>query len=343
MRHCAGCNTDNADTSRFCGGCGSVLADAQIAQSPCLACKNVFPEQQKFCGECGTKRGLPLPAARPATPAPIRASAELAVSELKIVTVLFSDMCGFTSLSEQLGVEELRDLMNGWFDRLSTLIPSFGGTIDKFIGDAVMALFGAPIAHENDPKRAIDAALAMQEALADYNQEVEARIGQPLRIRIGINTGRVYAGMLGGDSHQSYTVMGDAVNVASRLESSCPIGSILISESTHEHVRGIYNSRQQEPLRVKGKSAPLTTFEILGRRQAMARSASAGSDSGAVALSRQSELSEAKRLLDQVCQTGQPTSLVIMSESGMRKNRDLKSSRRARERRITRRLALNPL
>ena len=214
-------------------------------------------------------------------------------------------MCGFTSLSERLDVEELRDLMNGWFDRLSTLIPSFGGTIDKFIGDAVMALFGALVAHDNDPKRAIDAALAMQAELDEYNREVGERIGEPMKIRIGINTGRVYAGMLGGDSHKSYTVMGDAVNVASRLESSCPIGSILVSESTLEHVRGIYDFRQKEPLLVKGKAEPLTTFEILGRRRPSARSES--NEDAIVALSRTKELAQASELFASARASATPT------------------------------------
>ena len=227
-------------------------------------------------------------------------------------------MCGFTSLSERLDVEELRDLMNGWFDRLSTLIPSFGGTIDKFIGDAVMALFGALVVHDNDPKRAIDAALAMQSELEEYNREVGERIGQPMKIRIGINTGRVYAGMLGGDSHKSYTVMGDAVNVASRLESSCPVGSILVSESTLEHVRGIYDFRQQEPLRVKGKAEPLVTFEILGRRRPSARSES--NEDALVVLSRSEELLQAETLFASAVSLGKPMLLAVTADEGMAKN-----------------------
>lgn len=227
-------------------------------------------------------------------------------------------MCGFTSLSERLGVEELRDLMNGWFDRVSTLIPSFGGTIDKFIGDAVMALFGALTSHDNDPKRAIDAALAMQAELELYNREVGQRIGQPMKIRIGINTGRVYAGMLGGDSHKSYTVMGDAVNVASRLESSCPVGSILVSESTLEHVRGIYDFRQQAPLRVKGKAEPLTTFEILGRRSPSARAES--NENAIIVLSRPEELSIAETFFADAAALTTPKLLAVTADEGMAKN-----------------------
>jgi adenylate cyclase len=283
--------------------------------APCAQCGHIFPKGQKFCGECGGQRDNKRPSTSPAAP---NVSPEAALSELKIVTVLFSDMCGFTSLSERLGVEELRDLMNGWFDRLTTLIPTFGGTIDKFIGDAVMALFGAPIAHENDPKRAIDAALAMQAELDEYNREVSKRIGQPMKIRIGINTGRVYAGMLGGDSHQSYTVMGDAVNVASRLESSCPIGSILISESTLEHVRGVYDFREQEPLRVKGKSEALTTFEILGRRRPSERTES--NEDAVIALSRGEELANAIQLFDDVRVSARPELIAVLAEAGMAKN-----------------------
>jgi class 3 adenylate cyclase len=152
----------------------------------CPSCQTDNPEAAKFCGECGAKlattgRTVP-PGALDAAAVVLANNAGLAagsapvarptVGERKIVTILFADLVGFTALSETLAPDELRDLMDGWFRLVGDIIPRHGGKIDKFIGDAVMALFGAPVAHEDDPERAIDAALAMQAALADYNREL---------------------------------------------------------------------------------------------------------------------------------------------------------------------------
>ena len=134
--------------------------------------------------------------------------------ERKLVTVMFADISGFTAMAETMDPEAVRDLMNGCFERLVPIVEKYGGTVDKFIGDEIMALFGAPVAHENDPERALRAALEMMEALEAFNVERSTDLG----VHFGINTGLVIAGGIGTRERQEYSVMGDAVNLASRLE-----------------------------------------------------------------------------------------------------------------------------
>jgi len=189
-----------------------------------------------------------------------------AADSLKIVTVLFADVSGFTHMSESMHPEQVKDVLDDCFAGLTTAITNHGGIIDKYIGDCVMALFGAKLAHENDPERALDAAIAMQVFLEGYSADLLARTGLTLAMRIGINTGTVLAGFVGRGDSQDFTVMGDAVNLASRLESACPVGSILVSYETFRLVQGLFEVKQLEPIQVKGKSEPVRVVEVLGRR-----------------------------------------------------------------------------
>ncbi len=176
----------------------------------------------------------------------------------KQVTVLFADVSGFTAMSETMDHEEISATMNALWARLDAAITGHGGMIDKHIGDAVMALFGAPTAHEDDPERAIRAALAMQDELRAFNDVT--RLVVALRMRIGINTGMALLGAVGTTAE--YTAMGDAVNLASRLEHAAPVGGILISHDTYRHVRGLFEVLPQEPLTVKGKTEPIQTYIV---------------------------------------------------------------------------------
>lgn len=150
------------------------------------------------------------------TPLRIMATEE----ERKVVTILFADVSGFTALLEKLDPEEVRNLINACFERLVPTVKKYEGTVDKFMGDEIMALFGAPIAHENDPERALRAALEMMEDIAAFNREHATA----LDIHVGINTGHVIAGEIGARGRRDYSVMGDAVNLAARLEDASPNG-----------------------------------------------------------------------------------------------------------------------
>ena len=220
---CPRCQASIPDGSRFCNQCGSPLAVV------CEACQAANPLGSRFCAQCGfvlaTSRLVhPLgttPADRGLARAPI-----LGDEQRRPVTVLFADIVGFTSLSERLDPEEVRDVTAACFGRLVEEIVRRGGTIDKFIGDAVMALFGTPLAHDDDAGRAVDAALAMQAALGEINGELERDHGLRLELRIGVNTGEVVAGVREIGGFQDGTVIGDTVNTASRLQTAAAPGTV---------------------------------------------------------------------------------------------------------------------
>jgi class 3 adenylate cyclase/tetratricopeptide (TPR) repeat protein len=181
-----------------------------------------------------------------------------------VVTVLFADVSGFTSLSETLDPERLTEIINACFKALSEPIYRFGGIVDKYIGDAIMALFGAPVAHEDDAERAVSAAYAMQRAAERFSESLEAETGIRLRVRIGLNTGLVVAGAIGGDQKRDYTVMGDAVNLAQRLESQAEPGSILVSGQTYRLTSHAFSYQSARKLFVKGRQEAVYAYELKG-------------------------------------------------------------------------------
>ena len=182
--------------------------------------------------------------------------------ERKQVTVLFADISGFTAFSERLDPEEVATLTNEVFKELAEVVYQYEGYIDKLVGDAVMAVFGAPVAHEDDPERALRAALAMRERLEQFNRRARERLGQTLTLHIGINTGVVIAGNVGSDLRLSYTVMGDTVNTASRLQDAAEPGQILVSRDTYRLTQAAFTFLALDPLTVKGKRKPLTVFQL---------------------------------------------------------------------------------
>ncbi|PWH17624.1 MAG: hypothetical protein DDG60_01665 [Anaerolineae bacterium] len=177
----------------------------------------------------------------------------------KFVTILFADVSGFTALAETLDPEDISDLMNEMWQRLDSIILAHGGSIDKHLGDGVMAIWGREQTHENDPERAIRAALEM----LDYLKS-DPHLGVKFRMRVGINTGSVLLGSLG--TQGEFTAMGDTVNVAARLEKAAPVGKILISADTYRQVRGLFNVEAIPTLEVKGKSEPLQAYIVHGAR-----------------------------------------------------------------------------
>ncbi|MBN1994278.1 MAG: tetratricopeptide repeat protein [Anaerolineae bacterium] len=229
----------------------------------CNICGFENPTIHLYCGRCGN--GLVMGREAREDTSIINATIE---GERKQVTIIFADISGFTALNDAAKspaeVEQVVRLINLCLQELSEAIYEFDGYIDKYIGDAIMAVFGAPRAHEDDPERALRAALSMQERLDDFNQSPPMPLPEPLGMHIGINTGTVIAGMVGTDRKRSYTVMGDAVNVASRLESVSERGEFLVSETTYNLTRHLFMFEQQEPVTVKGKREPLKIYQLLG-------------------------------------------------------------------------------
>jgi len=271
---CPKCDTENPEQARFCLNCGARLALA------CLQCGTELPPQARFCFACGTQVSEPtLDALRePGSAALSRALERLLPKgyaerflaergkvgkERRMVTILFSDVKGSTQMAENLDPEEWVEVMEGAFDVLIEPIYRYEGTLARLMGDAILAFFGAPIAHEDDPERACRAALEIIEGAQKYAAWLEEERGIPgFNVRVGINTGLVVVGEVGSDLRVEYTAMGDAVNLAARMEQAAPVGGILISHDTYRHVRGVFDVRPQEPLTVKGKAEPVQTYIV---------------------------------------------------------------------------------
>ena len=193
-----------------------------------------------------------------------RSQGSRGASERRYVTVLFADLVGFTQLSERLEPEQVTELLDVLFDRLTRVVVSKGGTIDKYIGDCVMALFGAPRAYGDDAERACSAALAMQRAAEEISRAFAPRLGAEVRLRIGIHGGRVIAGFIGGQGFRSYTVIGDAVNVAQRIESKAAAGGILLSDATASLVAEKFSLERVGAMQMKGRQEPVLVHRLLG-------------------------------------------------------------------------------
>ena len=191
-------------------------------------------------------------------------ASQAAAEERKLVTILFADVSGFTALSEKLDPEKVRELTNACFECLVPIIQKYGGTVDKFIGDEIMALFGAPVAHEDDAERALRAALEMMHGIADFNR----RHGTELGLHLGVNTGLVVAGHVGAGSRRDYSVMGDAVNLAARLEDASATGEIFVGLATYRQTCPLFDFDSLPLLSLKGKEAPVQIYRLLGARAA---------------------------------------------------------------------------
>jgi class 3 adenylate cyclase/tetratricopeptide (TPR) repeat protein len=216
-----------------------------LVVAACRTCGESNAETARFCHACGGA----LDGAELAAPREVR----------KTVTVLFADVAGSTALGEQLDPEALRGVMSRYFDEMRGVLEHHGGTVEKFIGDAVMAVFGAPVAHEDDALRAVRAADEMQERLGDLNRDFESRHGIQLEMRIGVNTGEVVAG---DPAAGQAIVTGDSVNLAKRLEQAAPPGGILIGKTTYPLVKDAIRAGPLESFPVKGKSAPVAPFRL---------------------------------------------------------------------------------
>jgi class 3 adenylate cyclase/tetratricopeptide (TPR) repeat protein len=264
-----------------------------------------------------------LDALRAAAVAPQPPPTPAMAGEFKLVTVLFADLSGFTALSERLDPEQVRGLMNACFDCLMPAIHTYDGTIDKFLGDGVIVLFGAPVTHENDAERALRACLEMQEALAQFNRER----GLDLGLHFGINTGQVVAGGIGSRERQEYSVMGDPVNVAARLEELSERGEILVGGETYQLAGPLFEFEAREPVQVKGREQPVGVYRLLGLRAAPGpirgieglRSPLVGRDAEVA------QLQVALRTLGE----GRGGILVIIGEAGQGKSRLVAEARRA--------------
>ena len=220
----------------------------------CGGCGFEAPADFAFCPKCGMRLApAPPPPPPPAAPE----------GDRRPVTVLFADLAGFTALSEGLDAEDVRAIQSDLFREMSASIERYEGFVEKFVGDAVMAVFGAPRAHEDDPERSLRAALLMRERMGALNRRWERRVGRPLALHVGVNTGPVVAGRIGAAADAAYAVTGDTVNTASRLQSAAPAGDIFVSDATYQLTQHAFTFAPGEALRLKGKSEPVTAHRLL--------------------------------------------------------------------------------
>jgi len=255
---CSNCGTENPSGAKFCMSCGQAMAAA------CPNCGTENPPSAKFCIECGNNlaadagAGPDVPA--PQAPAPATFESDLR-EERRKATVLFADLSGYTAVAERLDPESTKGMVDRALRRLGQEVERYGGTVDKYIGDNVMAVFGAPISHEDDPERAVRAGLAMQAAMGEINEQLAANpmYGEDVSflLRVGINSGEVLAGRVGDE----YTVIGDPVNVAARLQAAGRPGSVTVGEITHRLTASSIEYTELEPLELKGKSEPVQAWE----------------------------------------------------------------------------------
>ena len=267
---CPYCQTDNPSTAKFCLECGKRFAI-------CPNCGTANPAKAKFCIECGTallpkaEREKPQQAMQHGDKERTQPLPELPAiprEERRVVTIMFADITGSTPLADHLDPEDMRAILTGYFNLMTEQIRKHDGTVEKYIGDAVMAVFGAPFAHEDDPDRAIRAALDMQAALTQFNEQRQAQDPEATRLqmRIGINTGEVAAPSPSNSqySRRDFLITGDAVNVAARLQSAAMPDTILVGERTYLATRGVFDFQPLAPLRLKGKAEPISGWVVLG-------------------------------------------------------------------------------
>jgi class 3 adenylate cyclase/tetratricopeptide (TPR) repeat protein len=305
---CSACGTENPAGAKFCMSCGAALA------SSCPNCGTENPPQAKFCIECGTNLAAPAPA-EPAAAAPTVESAP--PEERRQATVLFADLSGYTAVAERMDPETTKSLVDRALRRLGQEVERYGGTVDKYIGDNVMAVFGAPISHEDDPERAVRAGLAMQGAMAEINAGLAANPNYgdaSFLLRVGVNSGEVLAGRVGDE----YTVIGDAVNVAARLQAAARPGTVTVGESTHRVTLGSIDYTELEPLELKGKSEPVPAWEASGVSVAGGLRAAR---SGSPLIGRDDESALLLSLYERVVREGRSHLVTVIGQAGVGKSR----------------------
>lgn len=246
--------------------------------------------------------------------------------ERKLVTILFADMSGFTAMSETMDHEIVNDVINSLWSRVDKAIHDHGGRIDKHIGDAVMALYGTPTAHEDDPERAIRSALQIQSEIQDWKRELSGKLPsyktqiQNIQLRIGVNTGPALLGTVG--TIGEYTAIGDTVNLAQRLEAAAPKGGILISHDTHQHVRGIFEVTALDPIVVKGKSEPIQVYTVTGVRPRSFRDTTRGLEGVETrTIGREPELEQMQGAFERVSDKRLTQLISLVAEAGIGKSR----------------------
>jgi class 3 adenylate cyclase len=326
---CPRCGMDNPEGAKFCLDCGARLAVV------CPQCGTSLPSHAKFCLECGTpvvtehKKAEEIPdelRERVGRLVPreyaerLLASGRETAGERRVMTILLCDVKGSTAMAEELDPEDVMEIMDGAFDVLIEPIVRYEGTVARLMGDAVLAFFGAPIAHEDDPERACRAALEIVAGARAYGQRLERERGiRGFDVRAGINTGLVVVGEVGSDLRVEYTAMGDAINVTARIEEAAEPGTVLVSQETHRLITPRFETEAVGPIGVEGKAEPVTTYRVLAPKVAPGKARGvAGLDSPLVG--REAEFAALQETIEGL-EAGVGGIVTIVGEAGIGKSR----------------------
>jgi class 3 adenylate cyclase/tetratricopeptide (TPR) repeat protein len=322
---CPQCQTENPETRKFCRECGGKLVIV------CPQCETENPPADKFCGDCGhdlrkPKETKPLDYTQPHSYTPKHLADKILNSrssiegERKLVTILFADVANSTAMFENLDPETVHEIMDGCFRLMMDEIHRYEGTINQFRGDGVMALFGAPIAHEDHAQRACHAALAVQKSLAPYCESLKTRYGIDFKMRIGLNSGPVVVGSIGDDLRMDYTAQGDTANLAARMESSAQPGGVLVSNHIYRQAKEFFEFEPLGEIQVKGKEEPVEAYRLIKPTEVETRIAASAAKGLTRFVGRGHEMETVKAAFDKV-QSGEGQVVGIVGEAGVGKSR----------------------
>jgi class 3 adenylate cyclase len=295
---CPSCKAENVSDAAVCTACGSKLG------AHCPKCGNINSPASHFCSNCGCRLGGMEGAKR---------EGRSTKSERKHVTVLFSDLSGYTAMTEKLDPEAVRKIMTRIFEKISLVIAKYDGFIERYIGDSVMAVFGIPKAHEDDPIRAIRAAMEIHQSVEAISPWVEEKIGQRLQMHMGINTGLAVVGEVNPEEGPC-GLTGLTVNIASRLEGLSEPGEILVGQNTYTQAERRFHFEALEAVRVKGKSGLLHVYKVLSKKEKPPKRPSFHSLSFDF-VGREKEMSEFKEKVEQLREFGRGGVISIIGDA----------------------------
>jgi class 3 adenylate cyclase/tetratricopeptide (TPR) repeat protein len=322
---CPECQFVNREEAKFCGKCRAKLLRL------CPQCSNENAQENDFCDECGydlkkPKEAPPIDYSQPQSYTPKYLAEKILTTrssiegERKLVTVLFADVANYTSISEKLDPEEIHQIMDGCFKVLMDEIHRYEGTINQFTGDGVMALFGAPVAHEDHAQRACHAALSVQRAIREYGEKLKENRGVGFQMRVGLNSGPVIVGTIGDDLKMDYTAIGDTTNLASRMETMAQPGSVQVSGNTYRLAREYFKFASLGKVAVKGKEKPQEAYELVKTSEVETRIQASAAKGLTRFVGRGKDI-EALREAARKARTGSGQVVGIVGEAGVGKSR----------------------
>jgi len=322
---CPKCHTENPYDNKFCRECGATLILV------CTKCGSELQTGDNFCGKCGQNLRANFKApvvdySEPQSYTPkfladkILTTRSAIEGERKLVTVLFADVANFTAMAEKLDPEIVHQIMDGTFKILMDEIHMYEGTINQFTGDGVMALFGAPVAHEDHAQRACHAALSIQKTLEVFEEKIKKEFGADFKMRIGLNSGQVVVGAIGDDLRMDYTAVGDTTNLASRIENMTMPGTVLVSGNTYKLAKDFFEFNFLDQLQLKGKEKPQEAYELLKPSEIETRIEASAAKGLTKFVGRKNSMAALNEALGKM-KTGSGQVVGIVGEAGVGKSR----------------------